>query len=176
MHQHDPHGARGSTEHHALDYKGTVKSYNSADIMSAFKAATQGQVEGSTVASKEVPVGSRTVEARTEVAGSNFHALSYKGPVKSFNSADLIANMAGAMTGQDSLNGIGFASSISSPAPGSERASEVSVVASAGPPPNDDGESGIKVRPNPCGPTASLCKPAGRDSARRCAAGRWRSL
>ena len=58
MHHEDPHGARGSTEHHALDYKGTVKQYNSADILASFNSASSGQAPASgatTVAATDKP-------------------------------------------------------------------------------------------------------------------------
>jgi hypothetical protein len=40
----DPHGTRGSTVHHALDYKKEVKKFSSADILNSFKAAQRGEV------------------------------------------------------------------------------------------------------------------------------------
>ena len=39
----DPHGTRGSTVHHALDYKGEVKAFSGADIMAQFRAAQRGE-------------------------------------------------------------------------------------------------------------------------------------
>lgn len=38
----DPHGTRGSTEHHALDYKKEVKAFSSADILASFQSAQRG--------------------------------------------------------------------------------------------------------------------------------------
>ena len=40
----DPHGTRGSTVHHALDYKKEVKKFSSADILASFHAAQRGEV------------------------------------------------------------------------------------------------------------------------------------
>ncbi|KAL3904276.1 MAG: hypothetical protein SGPRY_011349, partial [Prymnesium sp.] len=39
----DPHGSRGSTEHHALDYKKEVKRFSSSDILAAYKASARGE-------------------------------------------------------------------------------------------------------------------------------------
>lgn len=35
----DPHGSRGSTAHHALDFRGEVKKFSSAELLAQFKAA-----------------------------------------------------------------------------------------------------------------------------------------
>lgn len=43
MAEEDPHGSRGSTEHHALDYKKEVKRFSSSDILAAYKASARGE-------------------------------------------------------------------------------------------------------------------------------------
>lgn len=106
MHIEDPHGARGSTEHHALDYKGSVKKFNSADIMAAFNAASVGdQARGATVKAIGEDPSSSAVAATSVAAGPQGDAAGAKGAIKSFNSADLQRNMAGSSTGEDLMNG-----------------------------------------------------------------------
>ena len=97
MHIEDPHGARGSTEHHALDYKGSVKKFNSADIMAAFNAASAGDAaRGATV--KAIGEEPPSATAASAAAGPQGDAADAHA-VKSFNSADLQRTMAGSSTG-----------------------------------------------------------------------------
>ena len=82
----DPHGTRGSTEHHALDYKKEVKSFNSADILAAFNAAKSGGPDRgvpTSAPSQPAPSAPAAPPAPTPAAAA----------VRSFNSADLIGNL-----------------------------------------------------------------------------------
>eukprot|EP00966_Prymnesium_polylepis_P030805 717018-Prymnesium_polylepis.1 len=131
----DPHGTRGSTVHHALDYKKEVKSFSSADILAAFKAGNRGEVD-------------RGVPSQPSTKGSASDAP----PVKSFNSADLAANISQAKAGgPDTLSSKPAAST-----PASASASASQPGPPAGPPAEraPSGETGVKVR------RAAACSPA----------------
>ena len=148
MHSEDPHGARGSTEHHALTYKGSVKQYSSADILASFNSAESGQASGATVASKEKPAaaaGSEELDAGSSTEqGPNFHALNWKKEVKAFSSADLMANMAAAMGGKDVLNGAGDSlRTVSAPVPAAPKPPTTNAPTT---PTTPDAEAGLKVR------------------------------
>jgi hypothetical protein len=147
MHNEDPHGARGSTEHHALTYKGSVKQYNSADILASFNSAKSGQASGATVASRDKPAaaGSQELDSGNGTEpGPNFHALDWKKEVKAFSSADLMANMAAAMGGTDVLNGAGDSLRTAS-APVAAAAPKPTTPAPTTPK-TPDAEAGLKVR------------------------------
>lgn len=148
MHSEDPHGARGSTEHHALTYKGSVKQYNSADILASFNSAKSGQASGATVASRDKPAaaGSQELDSGNGTEqGPNFHALNWKKEVKAFSSADLMANMAAAMGGKDDLNGAGDSLRTVS-APVAVAAPKPPTTPAPTTPTTPDAEAGIKVR------------------------------
>ena len=88
----DPHGSRGSTQHHALDYKKEVKSFSSADILAAYKSAGRGAPD------RGVPSHTRdkapdAVDAARGQSGVGSQGLNSTGSVKSFNSADLVSNV-----------------------------------------------------------------------------------
>ena len=156
MHQEDPHGARGSTEHHALDYKGTVKQYNSADILASFNSASSGQAPASgatTVAAMDKPSTDQPAAAVSRELDSGndaeqaptFHALNWKKEVKAFSSADLKANMAAAMGGKDVLNGAGDSlRTVSAPVAAAAPKPPTTSVPTT--PKTPDAEAGIKVR------------------------------
>ena len=68
----DPHGTRGSTDRHALDYKGEVKSFSSADILASFAAAKRGDVVAvPSQPSNNQPPGDTAVEASNGKGYSN---------------------------------------------------------------------------------------------------------
>ena len=156
MHHEDPHGARGSTEHHALDYKGTVKPYNSADILASFNSASSGQAPASgatTVAATDKPSTDKPAAAVSRELDSGndaeqaptFHALNWKKEVKAFSSADLKANMAAAMGGKDVLNGAGDSlRTVSAPVAAAAPKPPTTSVPTT--PKTPDAEAGIKVR------------------------------
>jgi hypothetical protein len=82
----DPHGTRGSTVAHALDYRGEVKKFSSADILATFKAAQRGE--------KIVKVPEQKPEA---AAGGASGAA--PGEVRAFSSSDLMASVEHAKRG-----------------------------------------------------------------------------
>ena len=134
----DPHGTRGSTAHHALDYKKEVKSFSSADILAAYKAGARGE--------KDRGVPSITKEASRQEGTQ---------PVKSFNSADLAANVSQAKSGgADTLTSKPTAAAPASATPPSAAQTP-------------SGESGVKVRAHAapqrpqheCAHRAALCAP-----------------
>ena len=104
MHAEDPHGARGSTEHHALDYKKEVKSFNSADILASFRRAQRGEVDETSLPDQ---LASGTAAARGAAPASaadaqqeTYHSLDFKGEVTAFSSESIRANANRAVTGQ----------------------------------------------------------------------------
>ena len=66
----DPHGTRGSTEHHALDYKKEVKKFSSADILNSFKNAQMGKGD----------TGVKTVDGSSAKPSSSSSTASMAGP------------------------------------------------------------------------------------------------
>ena len=83
----DPHGSRGSTEHHALNYKGEVKSFSSADIMAAFSNASRGGPD-------------RGVPSMSASASTAAGEPAARDQVRTFNSADVQANIEKAKRGE----------------------------------------------------------------------------
>ena len=172
MHAEDPHGARGSTEHHALDYKKEVKSFNSADILASFRRAQRGEVDETSLPDQ---LASGTAAARGAAPASaadaqqeTYHSLDFKGEVTAFSSESIRANANRAVTGQGDTIGTtckphgggGGATAASAaesaaagaapsepPPPPPAAAALIDVDAPAAPPPRPaDGESGIKIR------------------------------
>ena len=82
----DPHGTRGSTERHALDYKGDVKAFSSADILASFSAFNSQATQRSSVPASKRNEGNvphvTAKPAAAPPATPTFHALDFKGEVR----------------------------------------------------------------------------------------------
>jgi len=108
MHKDDPHGSRGSTEHHALNYRREVKAFSSADILSSLQSARQGARDGvylpagtsSQSVARESPTVASRGEAAPAVAPEGHHALDYKKEVRAFSSADILKAFSNAKQGK----------------------------------------------------------------------------
>ena len=85
----DPHGARGSTEHHALDYELEVKAFSSAELLASLHA-TGDSASGSPLKAEPKPVEPKPPTAMSSADAPppgtsrslpTFHALDFKGEV-----------------------------------------------------------------------------------------------
>ena len=104
----DPHGTRGSTERHALDYKGDVKSFSSADILASFAAAKRGDVVAvPSQPSKNQPPGGPAVEGSKGKGDSNDKhggLPKNKGIVSKVKTAEGTPDSAGPVNVRSSIN------------------------------------------------------------------------
>ncbi len=135
----DPHGTRGSTEHHALDYKKEVKSFNSSDILAAFNAATSGARDnGVPSSSKSAPSGGGGGGSAADNAPNIHGALDSKQEVAAFSSSDILANLEKAKQGDFTAGPIASRPRANPPAAGQ--------AAGAGGDGQVDDESGHRIR------------------------------
>jgi len=102
MHRDDPHGSRGTTEHHALDYKKEVQAFSTADILAAAQ-------QGGAVARRPAralggggggPPGATAAAAPPANTPGNHHALDYKSEVRAFSSADILKAFSNSQSGK----------------------------------------------------------------------------
>ena len=164
----DPHGTRGSTQHHALDYKKEVKKFSSADILAAYKSGK------SSVPSLPKEPDKAAAGAGSE-SSAEFHALDYKKEVKKFSSADLVANVSQAKRSgfaADSMPGTEPSAAVqgasvstpSAPSPSPSPASAAAAAVSEKPAQSSE-EAAVKVRP---GASVSWAAVQGCDTSCAC--------